>query len=143
MSDTKLEEKLETIKDINKIWSIIIDYLESKHFDVEIIKKVIREYEAHVVPDYHQLDIKELIKYLNTGRTFQQARASYIPGGKIHSPVHYFAASQSRGIIKKHWKNYCKKSIKYYEIKGDHYSIFKIPQVLEFAKTFCQTIENL
>jgi thioesterase domain-containing protein len=80
---------------------------------------------------------------LNIGRTLHQARVSYIPGGKIHSAVHYFAASQSREIIKKHWNDYCKKSIKCYEIKGNHYSIFKMPQVLESAKIFCQTIEKL
>jgi tyrocidine synthetase-3 len=143
LPDEEIEEKLETITDINKIWPYIIDYLESKHFDVEIIKKVIMEYEAHVVPGYHRLSIDELIKYLNLGRTHRRARASYIPRGKINAPVHYFAASESKKIIKKRWNGYCKESIKFYEIKGDHYSIFRRPRVLEFAKIFCQTVNNI
>ncbi len=140
LPDREIQEKLETITDINKIWEFIIHYLESEHFDAEIIRKVILQYEALVVPNYHQLSIGELIKYLNAARTLYNARASYIPREKIHTPVHYFAASQSKGIIKKGWNDYCKKSIKRYEIKGDHYSIFKMPGVIEFAQIFNQAL---
>jgi thioesterase domain-containing protein/acyl carrier protein len=143
LSDKTIEEKLETIKDINKIWSYIIDYLEAKHINVEIIKKVIREYEAHVVPDYHQLSIDELIKYLNAGRTFHQARASYIPPGKIHIPIHYFAATQSeKKITSDHWNDYSHKLINVYKIPGDHFSIFKYPNVHDFARRFCKIINK-
>jgi amino acid adenylation domain-containing protein len=143
LPDREFENELEHAADMENTWSFIIDYLESNNFDVEIIKKVIVEYEAHVVPGYHQLNIGELIQYLNIGRTFHNARASYIPPGKIHTPVHYYAASQSKEILKESWNAYCDMPIKFYEIPGDHYSIFKMPQVLEFAKIFCQAIGNL
>jgi thioesterase domain-containing protein/acyl carrier protein len=138
----RVQKKLAKITGINKIWPFIIDYLEAKHFNVEIIRKVVVEYEAHVVPNYHQLSISELTEYLNLGRTLYNARASYIPSGKIHTPVHYFAASQSRDIIKESWNEYCRKPIMHHEIIGDHFSIFKKPEVIGFTKIFARELKS-
>jgi thioesterase domain-containing protein/acyl carrier protein len=142
LSGKEIEDKLENVTDINSIWPFIVDYLRSKHFDVEIIKKVVVEYEAHVVPDYIHLSIDQLIEYLNAGRTFHNARTYYTPAGKIHTIVHYFSARQSRGIIKESWNDYCNKPIRFYEISGDHYSIFKRPKVIEFSDFFGKIING-
>jgi fengycin family lipopeptide synthetase D/gramicidin S synthase 2/tyrocidine synthetase-3 len=143
LSDEDIKNQLENVSDIQDTWAFIVDYLKSKHFDINIIKTVIKVYEAHVVPDYHQLNIHQLIRYLNIGRTFAHARELYIPPEKIHTTVHYFAASQSRGIKKKYWNNYCHKPITTYKVPGDHYSMFKKTRVQKFAKIFCNIFENV
>jgi thioesterase domain-containing protein len=129
-----LQEKLKTASGVNRLWLSVINYLESNNYDVEMIKKMISEYGMQTLPNYHKLNIKESIYYLNVGRTFRHARALYTPSRKIHTPVNYFSASQSKGIRKKRWNDYCGKSIKFYEITGDHFSILKMPQVLELSK---------
>jgi amino acid adenylation domain-containing protein len=144
-ANEEIENKLENVSNIQDIWPFIVDNLESKHFDVEIIKKVLVEYEAHVDPNYSQLSLGELINYLNMSRSFHNALALYIPLEKIETPVYYFSASQSKSnhIIKEEdWSKYCHR-IKYYEITGDHFIIFKLPHVVSIAKIFDDILANL
>ncbi|MCU0286548.1 MAG: amino acid adenylation domain-containing protein, partial [Acidobacteria bacterium] len=66
----------------------------------------------------------------------------YIPGSKLNTQVHYLKASQSKDIKPNRWEKYCRKSIQYYTVTGDHYSIFKIPGVLELTKIFSQILHS-
>ncbi|UCH92906.1 MAG: amino acid adenylation domain-containing protein, partial [Candidatus Aminicenantes bacterium] len=141
LSDRKFEKELDHTVDMENIWLFIIDYLESHHFDVEIIKKAIVEFEAQVVPGYHQLSIAELIRYLNLGRTFHQARAAYIPSGKVKTTVHFFKASESQ-FKQQSWNNYCLRPIKSHQIEGNHFSIMQMPQVISFARIFTRVIKK-
>jgi fengycin family lipopeptide synthetase D/gramicidin S synthase 2/tyrocidine synthetase-3 len=139
--DRKIEAGLENITDIKEIWPFIIDYLKSNSSAVKIVKKALIEYEAHVGFASHQWEISPLIRYLNTGRSFHRARVLYIPDGRIHTPVYYFYASQSKGIGEG-WHDYCRKPMNVYEISGDHFSIFRKPQITKFAEIFCNIIKQ-
>jgi hypothetical protein len=129
------------VREINEVWPFMVDYLESHGFDVEVIRKVVAEYEAHVVPGYHQLGIGQLIHYLNVGRTFAKARALYIPSTRINTGAHFFKASQS-AFRHRRWKAYCKGTYQCYKIDGTHFSILQPPQVLTLAKLFNKALEN-
>jgi thioesterase domain-containing protein len=124
---------------INRIWSMAVEYLKNGHFDEKIINELAEAFETPLTPDDLQQNknIGSLIKVLNMGRTLLYARSFYMPDGKINTPVHYFAASQSGEIIKEQdWNNFCYIPIKIHQIPGDHFSIFKMPQVEALAKTF-------
>lgn len=141
---SEIERELEGVTNINDIWPLLIQYLEaSDHIDSESIKKLIIEFEAHFIPLYHQQSIGQLIRYLNTARTFHNARALYIPTRKIHAPVHYDAASQSKEIKKELWDEFCRKPINFHEIIGDHYSILQTPYVVSFARIFNATLQSI
>jgi amino acid adenylation domain-containing protein len=134
---SEIREKLKNVTDLNQFWLLIVEYLEINNYDIEIIKKTITEFGMQALPDYNQLNIKESIYYMNRGRTFHNARKWYTPPGKIHTPAHYFAANESKEIIdRKQWNQYTDTHVKMYEITGDHYSIFKMPNVKEFAELF-------
>jgi surfactin synthase thioesterase subunit len=76
-------------------------------------------------------------------RTFVNAWTSYTPVEKMNTPIHYFGASQSKGIIKDNWDSYAEmKPIKYFKIKGDHFSIFKKPDVIPFAEIFSHLVSG-
>jgi len=142
LSNQEIEEKLENVSQLDQIWPLMVEYLEAQQFDPGIIKKVIVEYEAHVVPGYHGLGIGQLIKYLNRGRTFHHARALYTPTGKIDATVHYFAARRSKKINKDHWNRHCRKAVACYPVPGDHYSLFKKPWVVELARIFTNQLKG-
>jgi len=143
LPDKEIENKLQHMTGTREIWAFIIQYLESNRFDSEAVKKAIVEYEAHVVPNYHDAGIGQLVRYLNIGRTLHNARSQYTPTGKIHTRVFYFAAAQSKAIKKEHWSPYCEKPLKCVEIEGDHYSIFKRPYVTNFAAIFSRVINEI
>jgi thioesterase domain-containing protein len=129
-------EQLERIEKIDDIWPFVVNYLRSDNVDVELIRRVVREYEIQFVPDYLGLGIEHLINYLNVGRTYENAGLRYIPQGKIHTPVHFFAASQSTVINGERWDDYCHKPITYHKINAGHYTILKMPALREFVKKF-------
>jgi len=64
------------------------------------------------------------------------ARVAYIPQEKINTPIHYFKAAQSKPINHIKWQKYARQQVKFYEINGNHYSIFQLPEVMDFAKKF-------
>ncbi|MCU0290206.1 MAG: hypothetical protein MUF15_27950 [Acidobacteria bacterium] len=138
---SELLENLNT-KELGRLWISLVDYLEAIDYDVEIIKKTIAEYGVQALPNFHQLDIKESIYYLNLGRTLRNARAMYQPTGKIHTYVHYFAASESKDIKKEYWKQYTSRDMIFYEIEGDHFSFLKMPVVKEFANKFIAILRS-
>ena len=80
---------------------------------------------------------------LDINKILSRARADYIPGSKIKTPIHYFKARQSSGSLKKYWQPYCYEEIKLFEIPGDHYSIFKTPGVMELIRQFEQALSAL
>jgi acyl transferase domain-containing protein/thioesterase domain-containing protein len=136
----EFEEKLGRIDKINDIWPFVVDYLRSNNVDVELIRRVVMEYEIQFVPDYLGLGIEHLINYLNLGRTYENAGLRYIPRGKIHTPVHFFAASQSTVINKERWDDYCHSPITYYKINAGHHTILKMPALGEFVKKFREVL---
>jgi amino acid adenylation domain-containing protein len=140
---SEIEERVRNVTELNQLWVLVVDYLQTNNYDVEMIKKMISEYEMHALPNYHELNTRESVYYLNVGRTLRNARAFYTPSRKIHTPVNYFAASQSKGVIKKRWNDYCCKPMETYEITGDHFSIFKRPHVAELAKIFDQAVNQI
>ena len=143
--DDRIEDRLAHIDGFQDIWPAVVDYLESGDFDVESVKKLILEYGMQALPNYNQLNLRESVYYLNLGRTLTGAMRSYLPEaeGKINIPLHYFAASQSREVVKrKQWKKYTAAPITFYEIEGHHYSIFKMPHVADFAGLFTKIIKE-
>jgi thioesterase domain-containing protein/acyl carrier protein len=137
---SEMKEKLENVNEFSQLWLLAADYLEADHYDVEIIKKAITHYGVQALPGYRRLNIRESIYYLNVGRTFRHAWMDYTPGGSIHTPVYYFAAAESREINKEGWSDYCSQPIRFYEISGDHFSIFRMPEVEAFAKLFAKIL---
>jgi hypothetical protein len=49
--------------------------------------------------------------------------------------------NQSKQIKHENWKDYSHQSTNFYEVQGDHYSIFTSPPVIDFAKKFDQIMK--
>jgi amino acid adenylation domain-containing protein len=136
-----LIKKLQGIGDFSRVWPGVLAYLEGGEFKLDhdndgILKNVVPGDFAQTVPNPDRMSIKEFIIYLNMVRTFANARNNYIPGGKINTAVHFFKAKEGEVIDAEKWSIYCHKPIKVYDIAGDHFSLLKMPGVMEFVKLF-------
>jgi amino acid adenylation domain-containing protein len=140
---SELIERAKKAASLNQLWLLVVDYLVANNYDVEGIKKTIVDYGVQSFPNFNHLDIKESIYYLNLGRTLYNARASYRPSEEIYTPVHYFAAGESKNFKKEYWKQYTGGDMTFYEIAGDHFSLFKMPAVITFAKKFTTILEYI
>ena len=136
-----ISEILEKVTELEELWPAIVDYLTEKGVVAETIKKIIAE---HGIPgfDYDKSGIEELILHLNMTRALLKARDQYMPSGKVKVPVHYFEALASIEIIKQRWDEYCELSVEYHTIPGDHFSIFKMPNVEKFAWVFQEVLSR-
>jgi acyl transferase domain-containing protein/thioesterase domain-containing protein len=137
-----IEEKLKDITHIQEIWLIIIEHLQANEANLKKIEPLIQEYKRHIAPGASKVDICQLITYLNLGRTLFKARSTYVPSRKNHTRLHYFWANQSTGKIKEQWNQYCHKPAEFHEVTGDHFSIFKRPNVAEFGRLFSIALEK-
>jgi amino acid adenylation domain-containing protein len=135
-----LPERLRAVTRMNQIWPLVVDYLEAGHVDVEVLKERIKEYGIQALPNDRQLDLRASIYYLNAARTLVNARTAFTNHKRIEAPIHYFAADRSVGIKKNNWRRNTRQRLFSYEIKGDHYSIFRQPQVDDFSRLFDQVI---
>jgi len=138
---TGSEAELEQINDIDRLWTRAVEILTGNAALVEQLRQLLIE-NALALPDYDELTGEELIQYLNLNRTHAYASAHYLPGGKIHTPIQYFAANQNTGRIES-WKDYCHNPVVYHEISGDHHSIFRNKeQIAGSARLFNEILEK-
>jgi acyl transferase domain-containing protein/thioesterase domain-containing protein len=138
----EIEEIFEKTDNIEDIWSRAVEHLKAENFDLKKIELLIRQYDTNINPDYSRVDIDYLIRHLNLGRTLFNTRAAYIPTEKINTPLHFFWGNQSTRIIKEHWSTLCSQPIRFHEINGDHFSIFKKPNVVGFAQKFKKALQD-
>ncbi len=139
----EIKEKLKKVSSLDQFWIMLLEHLEITKYDVKNIKKLLLKFGMQALPNYHQLGLKESCYYLNLGRSFRKTLARYIPVGKIHTPVHYFAAKESKNIKEKQWNHYTSIPIESYKISGNHFSIFKKPHVDGFAKLFNNILKDI
>ncbi|MDQ1355127.1 MAG: hypothetical protein QG657_5437, partial [Acidobacteriota bacterium] len=138
----QINERLKGITDINKTWWEVIAYLEENHYPVEAVRQLIPAYLAQIIPNYERLGLRELVYYLNLGRSLDRARDIYIPGGKINTELHHFTAVDSKEILKESWAEYCHSAIRVYELSGNHYSILKMPAVDQTAQLISRELSE-
>jgi len=143
ITDNKIKEKLNKCVEIEKIWPFVRDYLIASKIDIKMIKKIFPREWARGLPNFEELNLNELIYYMNMIRTFINATSYYVPSGKLSTPMHYIVPDQSNLGNRNFWNRYCRRSIKYHKISGDHFSIFKKPGVCIFAEKFGELLNLL
>jgi amino acid adenylation domain-containing protein len=136
-----IKEKLKGLTDLKYFWPLVINHLERNHFDVEPLKRAIPGNIANAVPNFEQQGIRELVFYFNMNRSMGNARDRYIPGGKNRTRINFFGAREFEITNRDNWNIYSQKSFKFYEIEGDHFSIFKPPHVSVFAGVFNKALK--
>jgi len=144
--ENEIDKKIKKLKKIsfNKFWTNIADYLETNKLDIKKMNKQMINFGIQALPNYRKFTIKEILYYLNMARTLAKARNIYIPKERINTPIHYFRAEQSEGKIDHSlWEKYCNKTIIYHAIQGNHYSIFKKPDVFKLIAIFDKVLQSL
>lgn len=136
----EIREQVRHVKELNRLWPLIVEYFESNSTDIGAVRGLIPENIAMAIPNFHQLGFRQLIYYLNVVRSFDRARNLYIPEGKIAAKLNFFCASRAEIANRDRWCLYCQEPIKYHHVTGDHFSIFEQPEVAEFAEKFELTI---
>ena len=134
--DTDIKGMRKDVTNIDQLRSWIVRYLETNRFSVEMLGKMVPPFMVNAIPGYEQLGIREWIYYLNVVRTYMNAQAFYIPASKINTQVHLFKATETEVTNRENWNTYTVMPYKESRVNGTHNSIFKMPEVINFAKQF-------
>ncbi|MCK4261014.1 MAG: amino acid adenylation domain-containing protein, partial [Halanaerobiales bacterium] len=135
VGDGEIGEKLKDVSSINEVWALVVEYIEKMDLDIDVIRRLIPNNLAKVIPNYDQLSIGELIYYNNVIRTLDNAQAIYSPSDKIQALINFFKADKTP-INLAEWESLCLNPIKVYNIPGDHHSILKSPDVVQLSERF-------
>jgi thioesterase domain-containing protein/acyl carrier protein len=139
--DESIKLQAHHISENQRFWRFIVEYVKKSRIDIHRIKKNLPHHVVNLIPNFDEIELKELLRRVNLIRTLDNARNAYIPTEKIRTTIHFFAATESQ-FRKNTWNHYCQKSTKFYKVIGDHFSIFKSPGVAEFAKIFDRAVIN-
>jgi amino acid adenylation domain-containing protein/FkbM family methyltransferase len=142
LPDAGLEEKIKEAHSIEQLWPMLVDFFEQNRIDVNRIKALIPKEMAAAIPLFDELGLRKLIYYLNLIRSLYNARLFYIPSNPIAAKTYFFGALQEPVKNRQMWSDYCREKIKFYEVEGDHFSIFQLPQVARFVKRFEKNINT-
>jgi len=140
MDDDKVKRKVKEIENLESFWPDIIDWVESNDFNIKEIKRRIGKYGLQGLSNFARMSLRESMYYLNMARTMTSAVRSYVPFGKLNTPVHYFGARQSWHIKNKKWENYTTTPIEFHEVPGEHFTILDNPNIADFVTKFEKVI---
>ena len=141
---SQIIEKANTLSSYQHFWPIILEYLESGNIDPVEIRRMFPGNLAEAVPNFEQAGVRDLVYYLNTMRTLDKARNAYVPAGKNKTFLNFIGASSPGIENKENWNHYCEQGVDYRSAAGDHFSIFREPQVDQLAECFnhiCKILE--
>ncbi len=139
LPDEATRERFQKLTRMDRIWASIAEYIDETRYRSEDIIPLIPRAVTEALPNFRQLSAKQLIYYFNVLRTFVNAREYYLPHGKVKAPIHYFGAARSNSGYEDSWRQYFSR-INSYRVEGSHYSIFTMPELVEFSRKFGEVL---
>jgi thioesterase domain-containing protein/acyl carrier protein len=124
---------LETADTLEKLWDRATLFIKESRLDLSGIKKRIPDEIRDLIPHLNEIELDDLVIYVNAIRTWTKAVAKYQVKGKLKTQLAYIKASETDfdfGLIGDYFEN----SATVIEISGNHFSILKQPHVYEMAK---------
>ncbi|MCP4215184.1 MAG: amino acid adenylation domain-containing protein [bacterium] len=137
----QLKKQLSGIERMEDLWPSVLAYFRERNIDINVIRSLIPPHIAKIVPYFNNLPIEKIIDYLNTSRMLTNAMLGYYPSGGITTPIHFFRAEKTEQLNENTWQDWSSGEVASFQVKGDHYSIFKKPDVKNFARLFNRLLE--
>lgn len=116
--------------EVDSMWDKVIKLLDSHDISYEIVKALLQE----ELDENMSYSMVEYLKGVNDVRSLSLLRSRYVPSNPINALVIYYGASEYDIDNKMLWQQYCNQPILFSETKGDHFTIFKEPNVGRFAQ---------
>ncbi|MDQ1350461.1 MAG: hypothetical protein QG657_763 [Acidobacteriota bacterium] len=142
----EIKEHISNIFDYHELWRYVIDYLGKSDFDFGAFKKQIPISIVNSFPNFDQLTLSQVANRINVVRGYRHAEHRYFPHGKKNVPMYLFNAREShvkKMAVKTNWNDYFNKPMKVVDVPGDHYSIFREPDVIEIAAAIDKELQEV
>jgi amino acid adenylation domain-containing protein len=135
-------EHLEHTKTIAELWTKTVPLLKESTVSFESIKNYVPVDFRTIIPHFDQLSVEQLVAYVNTIRTLENALMRYQPLNQIAASILYIKAAESacnRELI----ESYFTQEIQFVEIPGNHFSIMEEPVVSQLVRGIEEYVQAL
>lgn len=109
---------------VNDIWKYFIKHLESNEIGEKELREYVPEELFRLIPNFNNLNVRELVYYINLFRSSQNSRAIYIPKQNVKANICFFEATEEKVANKERWYIYSDSSIYKYDVQGNHVTIY-------------------
>lgn len=140
IQDNSLKIVLREENSVYGVHKAIISYFMNNDIDHRILLDTLPKDMINVIPAYARDDKKEFLYQLNLCIDIMNAASNYKPEGKVFSPVNFIKAAGSTSFDEERWNRYFYSPVIFHKIDGDHYSIFKQPNIIGLAEVFSGTL---
>jgi len=114
---------------VRNLWDNLISFFEQTN-NGEILNQVISDDLKSTIPNYLHLGSREIIKYLNTLRSMQNARKTYNPKTKVRTNVDYFKSSSTNIEDVESWGSFVESNFKMQHCNENHFTILNSSEVI-------------
>lgn len=118
-----------------EMWHKAIEQIKTEFTQLAEFKKIVYDDMDRSIPNFQNDNITEydILYYINVMRTFDNARALYSPKNIIKAQCHFFKATLEMAANTDSWQNFFKKPIKFIDIRGNNFDIWKEDNVDYFS----------
>jgi amino acid adenylation domain-containing protein len=131
-----LAKRIKEVNEIEELWKEVASAVGRQADGVALLKQKIPPSLGRAIPNIDTLECEPLLDYFNLGRSLSQARLLYVPDGHVEAPVSFFQAQDGHPAPWEGWQPHCRKPLRLFEVRGDHFSVFTQPYVEEFSRLF-------
>jgi len=114
----------------------VAQYMEENGLGYEALEILIPKEILQAIPEYAQRNQVNFYHYVNLFIDLQNAYVHYNPSRKVFAQAYLIKAKESLGVEEKGWNAFFYSPISFHEIEGDHFSIFREPDLGGLAAVF-------
>jgi len=118
---------------VESSWRSATDVLDIKGKVEPCIIDKIDKAIVDAMPENAYNSATEFICHLNTIRTLSRLRDVYEPSQRIEANAYFINPTDGRGVYPERWNPFLKKGVNVVNVDGDHFSMFKKPNVVTLS----------
>lgn len=134
--DDEILREFITETDLQRFWINLTEYLRKLEGAENIIRREIIKNIGFNIKEDKKVSIEELITFMNFSRSLSKACSNYIPENMIKTKINYFKAEDSNIVLESGWNNCPTGGNIAKKAKGNHYSMFTLPNVKNLYNQF-------
>ncbi len=118
------------------IYKELARHMEASGLGYEALEALVPMDIMRAIPAYAQHSTSDFYHYVNLFIDLQHAYVHYNPVRKVFAQAYLIKAAESSGVAENGWNAFFYRPVIFREVNGDHYSVFREPDLAGLAEVF-------
>ena len=123
-------------RSVRDVWELVEKNITAGEWDVpkQSLIKIVEEFGLGLARGIEGLSSRDLLYYLNLGRSLSSVRSRFQPDGMLNCTVISFSAEESKGNYSQDWQPFVAGTIEDFPIQGDHFAMLASPAIEKISE---------